>query len=347
MNDLEPPEKPLKLSFALDEETGQSQVQFDPEENTLAPDMTALRQVLHDRGFASYYLDEAAMAQFVQACAEAKGLLTVCIGERRNAAYSLEFSDDQMSAFLTLIPAQGGEPIGLAVEEGLRQQGVTIGLLHQVIDAAIASGSCQKLLIAKGEAAQQGHVGRFEKLFDLSHKKAQPVDDRAMIKFIDLSHLLIVHAGDALMRRIPPVPGINGLNVKGEVVLAKPIPDMPFGLPLMGAEPDQNDFDLLIATHAGQPVVVENGAIVNPVIKVPNVDLSTGNIHFEGTIHVAGDIKSGMRVEVTGDVIVDGMVETAEIIAGGNVAVKGGVIGRAEKKQGSHALSESTTRIRC
>jgi hypothetical protein len=78
------------------------------------------------------------------------------------------------------------------------------------------------------------------------------------------------------------------------------------------------------------------------VVQVSNVDLSTGNINFEGTLRITGDIKAGMRVKVGGDVIVSGMVEAAEINAGGNVSVKGGIVGNASTLVGGGNETEAT-----
>ena len=72
---------------------------------------------------------------------------------------------------------------------------------------------------------------------------------------------------------------------------------------------------------------------VNPVVEVDAVDLTTGNINFEGSLQVRGDISATMEVRVTGDVVVNGTMEAALVEAGGNVTVKGGIIGMAEAMQ--------------
>ncbi len=60
------------------------------------------------------------------------------------------------------------------------------------------------------------------------------------------------------------------------------------------------------------------------------VDISTGNISFDGTININGDVKDGMKIHSSGDVFVGGTVEAAEIEADGNIVIKGGVIGHSE-----------------
>ncbi|MCX7100695.1 MAG: FapA family protein [Methylobacter sp.] len=75
---------------------------------------------------------------------------------------------------------------------------------------------------------------------------------------------------------------------------------------------------------------MSNGVIVEPTINLPLVDLSTGNVNFDGTINIKGDVKDGMKVYATGDVFIGGTVEAAEIVADGNIVIKGGVIGHSE-----------------
>lgn len=338
---------PQSLVFSLDEESGDLHAQFDPTSVAPVPNVATAKQALTDQGLGDLYVDDTALAGFITECRTAKQVLDCVVGGRRDGEFQLKVDDDLMMARLTLVPAQGGKPVGLALVDALREQGIVYGILHDRIDAALASGRCEDMTIARGDPPQDGRPGRFVNLFEQQHKQAITDDERAIIKYGDLCRLLLVHPGDPLLRRIPPVIGKNGTDIRGQVVLAAPIPDNPFASDLLGAAPDQANPDLLLATHAGQPALAPNGAIVNPVIEVPDVDLGTGNINFEGTIRVSGDIKAGMRINVTGDVIVDGVIEAADILAHGNVAVKGGIIGHTDTRSGTHVLPASTARIRC
>ena len=345
MDDLHQPPSPMTLEVIPD--GGVLRVTFDPTSTGAAPNLDELTHILQAHGYAEYYLNDQAVEKFLQDCASSKNSVTADIGERRDATFSLEIAADLMSAWLTLTAAQGGNPIGVQIQDELRDRDITHGILQSEINAALARGWCDHQLIAQGEPVQPGIPGTYEVLFGVSDNSTSGVDDKAIVKFRDLSHLLLVHAADPLMRIRPAVPGKNGKNIKGQIVLADPVPELKFEPDLLGSAPDKQDPHLLIAIHGGQPVEVSNGVIVNPVITVPHVDLSTGKINFEGTVHVEGDVKTGMYINVSGDVIVNGMVESAEIIAGGNVAVKGGVIGRAEKKAGTQNLADSAAKIKC
>lgn len=335
------------LSFILDEESGGLQSNWVPMDGLPALDMATLKLALIEGGFGNFHLDEVALTDFITRSRDVAEVLTVVIGKRRDGEFSLSLADDLMTAQMTLIPPQGGKPVGAAIIDALREQGIVFGILHDQIAIALATGQCENLIIARGDRPQNGMPTRFDSLLGDKEAELSQVDELAVIQYSDLGHLLLVRPGDRLMRRVPAVPGTNGTDIKGQVLTAETSPDILFNQSLPGAAPDQNDPDLLVAVFAGQPALVSNGVIVNPVVAVSNVDLSTGNIVFEGTIRVTGDIKSGMHLNVSGDVIVSGMVEAAEINAGGNVSVKGGIIGHAGSQSDGNIQPASTAKIRC
>lgn len=362
------------LVFVLDDSTGALQVTFTPmlqhevsalpatgetsdaivmdnefptQESRYAtpPSMISCKEAMAEQGYGAFWVDEEALSGFVRVTQQAKEPTTMTVAHRRDGEYSLIVSDDLMSAALTLIPPQGGAAKGPAVIEAMREQGIVHGILQSVLNAALAAGVCEKLVIARGEWPVEGSPCYFTSLLkseDSADDEAQEADeddgdseeeeedDRfKIIKYRDLGFLLLVNPGDHLMRRTPPVPGASGIDIKGNPVPAMPMHELQFNEKILGAEPDPEDPNLLIATISGQPVVIPNGVTINPVVEVENVDLTTGNIDFNGTITIKGDIKAGMVLKVSGDVIVKGLVEAAEIHAGGNVSVTGGIIGHA------------------
>lgn len=342
-------ESPHALSFSVADDSGDLCARFDPAGGTAPPDAAAIRAQLAADGCGDYWIDDQALGEFVRGCAKAAAPVERVIGQRRDGEFRLDVSADMMSAYLTLIPPCGGKSAALEVLDALRDQRIVHGIQHAALNAALAAGRCENLLIARGEPPEEGVPSAFEKLFgDAVEAAAADDDEQAVIKLTDISRLLLVHPQEPLMRRYPPVPGKSGTNIRNEVVMPRPVGNDPFAVDLPGAAPDPQDPNLLVATLAGQPVMMPRGVRVNPVIDVANVDLETGSIDFEGTLNVAGDIRAGMRVNVTGDILVKGTLEAAEIFAGGNVSVKGGIIGRAEGRAGAtHVLPPNTARIRC
>jgi hypothetical protein len=84
----------------------------------------------------------------------------------------------------------------------------------------------------------------------------------------------------------------------------------------------------LFAACDGLVKVFEGKVIVNDSYDVPNnVGNSTGDIDFEGSVIVHGNVITGFSVKAKGDVEVLGVVEGAEIISGGNIILHKGIQG--------------------
>src|SRR5258708_7389429 len=55
--------------------------------------------------------------------------------------------------------------------------------------------------------------------------------------------------------------------------------------------------------------------------------MKIGNVDFLGTVLIHGSINGEFKVKAGGGVVIDGVLDGGEVIAGGNVTIKGGVIG--------------------
>ena len=328
---------PQPLSLNFDRVSGDLVAVYTPIEGMQVPNLMMLKQTLSDGGFTKLAIDDAALSSFAGKLPGAKEAVAEKIGERRDGEYLLEIADDQMGAYLTLVPPQGGRAKAVDVLMEVKAKGITHGIMHEILRGALSLGHCSKLLIAKGDEPIEGQPAQFESLLEKKEDELADVDEDAVVQYADLCHLLLINVGDPLMRRIPPVPGTPGINIKGQPVEPKAVTEQGFNKDCAGTAISEEDPDLLIAAIAGQPSLITNGVKINPIVEIEDVDLSTGNIEFSGTVKIKGDVKTGMRLRVAGDVFVNGTVEAAEIIAGGNVTIKGGIIGHAETQPGANA----------
>ncbi|MCD8491911.1 MAG: FapA family protein [Geovibrio sp.] len=57
------------------------------------------------------------------------------------------------------------------------------------------------------------------------------------------------------------------------------------------------------------------------------MDYSTGNIVFNGVVHIRGDVLSGFSVKAEKDIMVEGIVQDATMVAGGSIVIKTGIKG--------------------
>ncbi|CAB3722005.1 Protein of uncharacterised function (DUF342) [Achromobacter denitrificans] len=318
-----------------------------PAFNADLPTWDTLAAAAVAQGWSAEALDSHAVLAFIEQCRQADDTVQGPVGMVVDGSFEVELDADRMSALLTLHPPKGGKPVSLMdVRQALADQGIVHGVLDRELAEAVSQGSRETVLVAQGTPPTRGTPTRFESLLDRLKPRGEDIDELAQVDYRDLGNLLLVSPGTPLMRRVPPLPGVDGTDVLGAPVLPDEMPDTPFAKELAGVEIDPDDPLLLRAAIAGTPTLVSHGVQVNPMVEVDAVNLSTGNINFEGSLQVRGDISATMEVRVTGDVVVNGTMEAALVEAGGSVTVKGGIIGTAEALQDAAAAAR-TARIVC
>ena len=335
MNDASPTLADV-LTFKLGDD-GKLLATFEACESKPPLDAAIIKDALVKQGLSNLFLYENALSDLVKQYDNSNEGFVLEIGERRDGVCTLKIDDDKMAARLTLTPPFGGAPVThFQIQLALQEKGVVSGIMKNEIEAAIKEGYAAERVIAKGLQPVRGIDARFQSLIPQIRERKPQVDEHGIANFRDLGQLIVVRPGDPLMCRTPPTEGKKGRDITGQILLPQPGQDIPFASGLQGVEfdldaeldPDHNS--LLLAAIAGQPKLVPNGVMVEPTIDLPRVDISTGNMSFDGTINIKGDVKDGMKIHASGDVFVGGTVEAAEIEAGGNIVIKGGVIGHSE-----------------
>lgn len=184
-----------------------------------------------------------------------------------------------------------------------------------------------ELLIAKALPPQHGEDTKFEMLVNLDLSFAPKVDEDGNVELHELQDFVHIEAGTPLMRRVPATKGVPGTDVLGKPIVAVPGEQKPYARNTEGVKIDPKDENVLIATIAGHPVAIAEGVRVDQVLLLKGVDLKTGNVDFDGSVNVRGDVGSGFMIEAEGDVRVQGTVERAHVRCGGDLLVTGGILG--------------------
>lgn len=84
----------------------------------------------------------------------------------------------------------------------------------------------------------------------------------------------------------------------------------------------------MYADCAGNVTLVNDTVFVSNVYEVPaDVGTSTGDIDYDGSVEVRGNVLTGYTVKATGDITVNGAVEGATLISGGKIVIKRGMQG--------------------
>lgn len=325
-------------------------LRFDPESRTLmalvCPEAEAepidenwLREQLAEQGHGALrYLPDAATALLAKYNAGETAELK--LAEAVDATLNVSLTANGLEARLEVVPPQGGNAVTrAAIVAALAAIGIESDLLDAAIDAVVAKGCASGEVVAAGRLAEDGCDGYLEALIPQVRDRRPREDASGHIDYHDLGDIQVVHPGDPLMRRHPPTPGVYGRTLLGQPIPAKPGKAVKFAGKLPGTEFAIGDDDLLLAAITGQPVIVKDGMTVEPIYTVPKVGSASGNINFDGNVVIKGDVDAGMTVCATGDIEIGGVVDLATLEAGGNIVVKGGVIGSlAHASSGNHHI---------
>lgn len=341
MNDTSPTDG---VTFELNND-GKLLAKCEAREGKPPLDEISIKKALASHGLSELFLYENSLSNLVKQYSLSESFILE-IGERRDGRCILKIDDDKMTASLTLIPPYGGAPISLfQIQLALQEKGVVSGIMTNEIEAALKEGHATERIIARGLRPVPGTDAQFQSLIPEIRERKPQVDKRGIADYRDLGQIIVVKQSAPLMRRIPPSVGEKGQDITGQILSPKPGQDIQFAAGLQGAELDPNDNNLLVAAITGQPKLVPNGVVVEPTINLALVDISTGNISFDGTININGDVKDGMKIHSSGDVFVGGTVEAAEIEADGNIVIKGGVIGHSEHSGDPNEIPSFSAKI--
>jgi uncharacterized protein len=335
------------LLIQLSPEGGKLLAAFTPTVQKRVLDVAALKRAAALDGFGEFHFSEDALEETLKRCAVSPIPFSVQIGERRDASFAISISDDCMSATLSITPACGGKKITREeILKDLADLGVVNGLLEGEIDAAVAAGHASKQQIAAGDPPLPGEDSQFVSLIPEAKEFMPQFDDQDTADYRNLGNIFSVSLGAPLMRRTQPALGIPGRNLLGIELPTSDGCDIPFADNLTGVACELHDCDLLIAACAGIPVAVPRGMTVEPVLKLKRVDLSTGNLHINGSVEIAGDVSEGMEVTATEGITVGGIVEAARLEAGGDIEVKGGVIGHGKLTLGKSESHRDSAQLK-
>lgn len=250
-----------------------------------------------------------------------------------DAGVQLTFKNSNMEVHVEFIEPQRGNDINYdQVMAELQLKGVIFGIKKEYMEKIIKDKIYnQQFRIVDGKLPINGNDAEMIFLFETELEYNANEDEKGVINFKEVHLIQNVEMRQALVKKIPLTQGEAGMNVFGEPVSPKPGKDKSFPKGKNTEVSESGEF--LIASIPGHVSVVNKLVSVNPVYVVSeNVDYSTGNIDFYGTVYVKGKILEGFEVKAKGDIIVEGVIEDAIVESEGNIKVKNGIIGKENGK---------------
>jgi len=251
-----------------------------------------------------------------------------------DAKVKVAMAKDSMSVSLLVSPPSlgGAMPSPDELEEQLHRHGAVYG----IDKSALAKLCAEKLFdeyveVARGTPAVHGADAAVEVVVGTGGRRGPVEDEDGNVDLKNLGIVNLVHAGDVLATKTPATEGVEGHTVRGGVLGAKNGKDKSF--PAGPGTVVSEDGLSLLAAVEGHLTEVNGRLQVLPVFEVNgDVDYSTGNIDFPGSVVVKGVVRDGFEVRASENITVNGTVEGAFLVAGGNITVVGGIRGVSKGK---------------
>lgn len=238
-------------------------------------------------------------------------------------------SANGMVAWLLLIPPSDPEDLldKRSIEAVLAENKISFGVDPNVIEYVAQEHPYFTLIpVAAGTPVQQGQNGRLIDHFQRQLTAKVTVDAGGVADYRAINYFQSVREGDVICDILPPQPGVAGMRVDG--ALAEPAQVKSAIVPAGQHTRISDAGDQLLATKTGHLEFDGQKFLVKVLLDIPgNVDYSTGNLEYDGDIHIHGDVRATFSVKATGNIMIDGLVEAANVEAGGDILVSCGVLG--------------------
>ena len=251
------------------------------------------------------------------------------MAEQEDLKILVSISPDELKAYITLYKGDGNNKVSKdEILRSLALQKVTFGINEKAIEQfAMNPIYNEPFCVAEGTAAQNGKNGEVKYHFNTTVTKTPTLLDDGRINYRELNLIQTVQKGQILCTLEPAIMGINGMTVKGRTLIG--VNGKPAVLPRGKNVAISEDGKSLHATTDGEVEYLDATKVsVYTNHEVPaDVDNSTGNINFVGSVIIKGNVLSGFTVEAGGNIEVYGVVEGATIKAGGNIILRRGMQG--------------------
>ncbi|MCR4956001.1 MAG: FapA family protein [Lachnospiraceae bacterium] len=293
-----------------------------------ALDISDLTNYLDKNLLTDYNIKELA-----NLCNEADGSTEVRVGAAPFRPFDemidMEVSLDKMYASCRMFPpSEGGALLGEEdIIKHLMQNRVKRGVDRDAIRSFLANRQYNtEYIFAKGIPVREGKDGEIKYLFNTSLNTKPATNPDGTVDYHHLNTVSLVKKGQVLATLTKADYGQSGTTIFGEEVKPHSVSEVQFdyGNNITVSEDGMS----LISDVDGHANLVDKKVFVSNVLEIPaDVDTSTGDIEYAGSVLIKGNVKSGFKVSAQGDVIVEGVVEGAVISCDGQIIIKRGVHG--------------------
>ncbi|MQN01397.1 MAG: DUF342 domain-containing protein [Lachnospiraceae bacterium] len=299
-----------------------------PTDGGLKLDISEVYNYLKKHGIEIYDL-EAVTDQISENKPSVVLLANDCHIPEFNESMKLKMSLDHMKVTATFAPpSSGGNFMGLKdILEVLNKKGIIYGIDQDAILDFINDRQYNTpYVIAKGDLPVIGHDAKIIYNFNTNPNLKPKMLPDGSVDFKNLNTISMVNGGDLLATLIPADTGKNGKDVYGRDIPVRKVKDAQL---CYGDNISVSGDGRSIYSEIYGHVFLDHGKVTvqDEYLVKSDVDNSTGNITYNGNVHIMGSVRTGFTVKADADIIVDGVVEGAYLDAGGQIIVREGVHG--------------------
>ena len=213
-----------------------------------------------------------------------------------------------------------------AAEAKLKEQNVVFGINMDSVKDVLEKASGEPETVATGLKPQEGKDGWVEFLKAVKLEKIDYDENvNTQVNFRERYRYPLVEKGEVVAIVHPPEEGIDGQTVNGKIVSPKAVKSakvvLDDGVDFLEAKGE------IIAGRDGRLSV--NGEMIgvsNVISHTGDINMESGNLHFNGDIQIIGNVTEDMLVEAKGDLYVQGNGYGANIRAGAGIQFTQNVI---------------------
>lgn len=242
----------------------------------------------------------------------------------------LALSPDHLEAYITVKKFPTDAAVTKEdIEKTLKQGNVVYGILEEAVNSAIIPENWgSPVLVAIGTPPVNGKDGVILYKYKADTKAGIPKQlSDGRTDYYNLKQIYCVAEGDVLAVITDCVPGQPGISVSGEVI-------PPKEGKAVYVKPGKNvelrdDNHIVVATTDGHVIIKGNTFNVTKVYRIDgDVNFNTGNIMFNGSVVITGNICEGFRVLADGNVEVMNIISGGFVECSGELRVKNGIVGK-------------------
>lgn len=245
-------------------------------------------------------------------------------------------SDDMLSARISFYP-------GINTDKTTKYQDVVLHLteknkispgyindkaLKEAIDLLNEGYIVENVLVCQGTPPVQGKDANIEFLFEKPNIKPKLLPN-GKVDYKEFTKFILVEKDQLIIKRTPPDKGKDGRDISGNVIKASEGVDKSIEV-VEGVYSNLEKTEYR-SKYNGHIILNGNTISVLPMLQINgDVDMHIGNVRFEGTIQITGNVQSGFIIDGD-DIIVEGIVENADLKARNTIVIKRGIKGTINK----------------